>query len=367
MTPLEHPPDQATNGTAGLARTHAPEIAVSVIVPAYNAAQFIGRTVESVLRQTFDRYELIVVNDGSPDTPDLERALQPFRERIVYVVQPNAGPSGARNNGILRARGEFIAFLDSDDVWRPEFLSTQMRLLSADPSIDLVYSNGVIVGDVPVAGREQMSMAPSRGPVTFEKLLRGECTVLTSCVVVRRQCVIDAGLFDGRFRRSEDFHLWVRLAQRGARIAYHRTVLVEHRQRPGSLSDDRRAMAHAAIEVMQDLQATLPLTPVQQDLLRQHMAEYQVYLELDAAKRLLLAGAYGPAGAALGRARTWEAARWPRARLRLLEVGVCCMPGVMRRAYGRLRRGALTSPEPEPPGMAEADLGPSAVRAADLE
>ena len=119
--------------------TDSPSVAVSVVIPAYNAAPFIAQTIESVFGQTFRNFEVIVVNDGSPDTAELERELQPYMDRIRYRTQPNAGPSSARNLGIREARGEFVAFLDSDDAWLPDYLATQMKILTADPSIDLLY------------------------------------------------------------------------------------------------------------------------------------------------------------------------------------------------------------------------------------
>ena len=145
--------------------TDPPSVAVSVIIPAYNAAPFIAQTIESVLGQTFRNFEVIVVNDGSPDTAELERELQSYMDRIRYQTQPNAGPSSARNLGIREARGEFVAFLDSDDAWLPDYLATQMKILIADPSIDLLYSNGVVIGDVPYAGRD-LTNAPSSHPAS---------------------------------------------------------------------------------------------------------------------------------------------------------------------------------------------------------
>src|SRR3982751_5296129 len=85
--------------------------ALSVIIPAYNTASYIGEALESVFAQDFTDYETIVVNDGSPDTLELERALEPYRERIIYLKQENRGPGGARNTGISRARGRYVAFL----------------------------------------------------------------------------------------------------------------------------------------------------------------------------------------------------------------------------------------------------------------
>ena len=98
---------------------------VSVIVPAYRAAPYIAETIDSILAQTFCGYEIIVVNNGSPDTEDLERALHPYRGRIESIVQENRGQAGGRNTGIRHSRGEFVAFLDQDDQWEPQFLSSR--------------------------------------------------------------------------------------------------------------------------------------------------------------------------------------------------------------------------------------------------
>jgi len=95
---------------------------VSVIIPCYNTAQFVAETLDSVFSQTYSDYEVVVVNDGSPDTPDLERVLGPYLSRIVYVKSDNCGLAGARNNGIRASKGELIALLDSDDAWEPRYL-----------------------------------------------------------------------------------------------------------------------------------------------------------------------------------------------------------------------------------------------------
>src|SRR5260370_36425543 len=106
----------------GSSVNHAPS--VSVILPAYNTASLIAEALDSVFVQNYRTFEVIVINDGSPDTEALEQALTPYLERIVYVAQRNRGPPRARNTGIRRARGEFLAFLDSDDRWTPEYLAS---------------------------------------------------------------------------------------------------------------------------------------------------------------------------------------------------------------------------------------------------
>src|SRR3977135_1114224 len=120
--------DQNPLGTRG-------EVLVSVVIPAYNCAQYIAQTLESILTQTFSHYEIVVVNDGSPDTASLETAVAPYRTRIRYLAQETRGPGGARNTGIVEARGKYVAFLDADDFWDPHHLAKQMALLSRDLSL----------------------------------------------------------------------------------------------------------------------------------------------------------------------------------------------------------------------------------------
>lgn len=326
------------------AASDAQKASVSVIVPAYDAASFIAAALDSVLGQTRQPDEIIVVNDGSPDTADLEAALVPYSERILYLKQENGGPSAARNRGILAARGEYVAFLDSDDTWMPEYLEAQLRILAEDPQADLLYSNGVIVGDGPEAGRDLMSLSPSHGAATFEDLVTLRCTVLTSCVIARRQALIDAGLFEPRFRRSEDFHLWARLAHRGGRLRYHRGVLVRHTRRAGSLSHDGEAMLRGAIETFQDLRRAVRLTPREAALVTRQIRSFQSELAVHHAKRAFLSGSYATAASAIGRAADREPRFRARVRLRVLQAGLRIAPGLMRRTYAALRRPLVPDP-----------------------
>src|SRR5689334_24122006 len=133
---------------------------VSVIIPAYNAAAFIGETLDSVFAQTFADFEVIVVNDGSPDTEALERELARYPEKLRYIKQENQGAAAARNTGIKAARGEFVAFLDADDTWLPVFLEKQLELLERTPA-DVVWADALICGDSPLAGRTFMQVQPS--------------------------------------------------------------------------------------------------------------------------------------------------------------------------------------------------------------
>src|SRR5215203_1805916 len=201
---------------------------VSVIIPAYDAARYIGEALDSVVDQTVASHELIVINDGSPDVEDLERELQPHAQHIQYIKQENRGAAAARNTGLRAATGELVAFLDADDKWLPNFLEKQIELFKRSKA-DVVFSDALLTGESQSAGRTFMEMQPSRGDVTPEKLLAVEVTVLTSTVLARKSLILEVGLFDESIRRGHDFDLWFRLAKLGARFAYQREVLAHHR------------------------------------------------------------------------------------------------------------------------------------------
>jgi hypothetical protein len=294
---------------------------LSVVIPAYNAAPYITETLASVFAQTFTDFEVIVVNDGSPDSSELKEAIRPYRNRIVYLEQENRGPSGARNAGILAARGEFIAFLDSDDRWRPEFLATQVQVLSEDRA-DLVYGDGIFTGEGPLAGRNQMKSSPSNGPATFRALLVEDCKVLTSLTVVRREGILKAGLFDERFSHCEDYDLWLRMAHQGSKIVYHKKVLGWHRLRSGSLASADMKMLTGAIAVLTKLDQQLQIDQETRDLLRRQRDRFQAKIDLEQGKDNLRAGDFKRAGELLERASAFH----PSAKLRLTLAGLRIAP-----------------------------------------
>ena len=216
-------------------------------MPAYRVAEYIGAALDSILAQTFKDYEIIIVNDGSPDTDEFELALEPYRKSVIYIKQENGGPSAARNVAIQKARGEFLAFLDADDYWEPNYLEQQLAFLEKNRSVDLVYSDALLVGGSPLAGHTFMEVTPSEGEATFESLLGGRCTIILSGTVVRRQAVIDAGLFNEGLRYAEDYDLWLRIAKQGSRLAYQEQVLLNKRMHAASLSSDRHEAARKRV------------------------------------------------------------------------------------------------------------------------
>src|SRR5262249_54375992 len=199
----------------------------------------------SVFEQTYADFEAIVVNDGSPDTSELERVLQPYMARIVYLKQSNKRAAGARNTAIHSAQGEFLAFLDSDDVWYREHLAQQMEMFEDDPRLDFVYANSLVTGDPRRVG-EFMQRCPSHGSARLEALVVEDCQIPVSTVVARKSALVKAGLFDESLARCDDYDMWLRTAFFGARIGYRRTVQAKLAGgRPGSLGQSNAKMAEA--------------------------------------------------------------------------------------------------------------------------
>jgi len=309
--------------------------AVSVIVPAYGVSAFIEATIESLLGQTFTDFEILVVNDGSPDTAQLRQALAPYRDRIVYLERANGGPGAARNTGIRAARGTYVAFLDGDDIWAPNFLAEQMALLTRDPaSVDLVYADARLFGASTEAGRTYMELDPSTGAVTLEHLLSGECKIPTSTVVARRDAILRAGLFDESLESAEDYDLWLRMARAGARMAYQREVLVYRRIHGDNLSGDSLRLCESVLRVLEQLSTGTPLRRAERTALQDAIRRVCGELALERGKRSIVRGDFAAARGALASAmhayRSW---RWRSWKLRLTRVGLQLMPGLLRHAY----------------------------------
>lgn len=311
-------------------RAAASSPSVSVIIPAYNAASYIGETLESVFAQTYKDFETVVVNDGSPDTEELERALAPYMDRIRYLRQDNRGPAGARNLAILQSRAPFVAFIDSDDLWLPSYLAEQMKVLDEDPPLDLVYCDALLFGDSPLAGCTFMQQHPSSGEATFESILREQCTVLTSCTVARREALISAGLFDENFYHSEDFDLWLRLAFGGGRIGYQKQVLAKHRIHSASLSSEFGRLIKGELRVHEKLMSTLPLSSNQLEMIEAQMKLRLAELNLGSGKQQFIAGKYDEATKSFERANDYYRSRKLRFALFVLHTA----PGALRYMYG---------------------------------
>lgn len=263
--------------------------AVTVVIPAYNSAQYIEDSLDSIKDQNFTDYEVIVVNDGSRDREELERILESHPLPVTYISQENKGVSAARNAAIRVARGEFYAQLDADDQWTPDYLEVQLGILKNNPDVTLVYPNATVIGEGVTYGLEFMKVTPSEGEVNFDSLVRQKCVVMT-CVTARMSAVRDAGMFDESIRSCEDFDLWLRIVKNGGRIVYHRDRLVLYRRHEGSLSSDRVWMTRNLLRVFEKAAATLQLTPAEREVLNEQINDQRAMLNLFEGKHALTAG-----------------------------------------------------------------------------
>ena len=222
---------------------------ISVIVPTFNRAGYIVETLNSIAAQSRLPFEVIVADDGSTD--DTEAVVKAIAEKttafkIHYLRQPNQGPSAARNMGIRAAQGDWIAFLDADDVWEPDKLEWQGKLLDLDPSIDAVYCNfSVIDSDgnwLDTGFRRRMEWHWDRDKM-FRLFLGGNhCYGSASAVVIRRASM-RAELFDESLRLGEDWEYWMRLARMNRFVLIERP-LVRIREHATNLQKGRSKHAH---------------------------------------------------------------------------------------------------------------------------
>ena len=270
---------------------------ISVVIPAYNTAEFISETLDSVVAQKFREHEIIVVNDGSPDTEQFERAIRNHLEDIVYIKQRNAGAGVARNTAIEHARGEIIAFLDADDVWLPDFLASQYVHLERS-HLDMVYCDANLFGMNSVYRRTFMETAPSEGEADFNAILDLRCNVITSGTMARKQAIIDAGMFETERVRAHDFHLWLRMAKNGARIGYQRKQLLKYRVHLDSLSGDSLSRVERELDAFERVHRTIELTDEQAAIANRRIAGLEADLAVEQGKSFLLSGEFREAAVA---------------------------------------------------------------------
>jgi len=183
---------------------------VSVIIPAYNRRYLLQDALESVLRQDYSDYEIIVVDDGSPD--NTYNTLKKYKGHIRYIYQKHKGVSSARNTGIRAAEGAYIAFLDSDDLWMPAKLSMQMQFIQKMPDTCICYTREKWIRYGRAITPPQIYMPPLDKDI-FQRLLSC-CFIGASSVIIRRDMFDLIGYFDENLPCCEDLDLWLRIAVR---------------------------------------------------------------------------------------------------------------------------------------------------------
>ena len=214
---------------------------ITVIIPAYNAMVFLPETLESVLQQTWTDFEVLIVNDGSTDhiASWVSEAADP---RVKLISQENKGLSEARNTGINHAQGEYIAFLDADDLWESTKLEKQIQCFETKPEIGLVYTWTQLVDETgkPTGVKYDSQL---EGDV-WQQILVGDIVCSGSSAMVRRSCFDQVGVFDPNLSAAEDFDMWTRIAAHYP-FAVVKEFLLNYRQHSSNMSRNHLKMMQA--------------------------------------------------------------------------------------------------------------------------
>lgn len=228
----------------------------SVVIPLYNKEHYIEKTLKSVLKQTFQDYEVLIVDDGSKDG-SMEVAKRIHSEKIHIIEQANQGVSVARNTGITNAKGKYIAFLDADDEWRENYLETIDDLTNRFPQSDIfVTAYAINMGN----GRINYSnrLSPEIGCLEsyWMTLAKGYDFVWTSATTIRRDALLNAGCFKTGEEIGQDLDMWVRVARNNPKVAYSAKVCVNYNRAAEANARTRVRIARAKA-FMQDLEEEL--------------------------------------------------------------------------------------------------------------
>lgn len=225
---------------------------VNVIIPAYNAARFLPAALESVETQTFEDWQIVLVNDGSTD--NTAELVAPYRERLGeklrYIQQPNAGLPAARNAAIRNSSAEFLALLDADDIWLPCRLEESLKSFEGRPETGLSYGmircideHGITNG---MCDRRQKHAEGRVAAHIYTRHINLPCPTIT----FRRKCVDEVGLFDETMRATEDRDMWFRIALK-YEVRFVERVIAHYRLSANSMSTDLNRMLTAQLQFVE--------------------------------------------------------------------------------------------------------------------
>jgi glycosyltransferase involved in cell wall biosynthesis len=315
--------------------------AVSIIVPAYNVAPYVGPALDSVLGQTFADFEALVIDDGSTDqTPAIIRQYAERDSRIRVFRQPNGGISSARNHGLRNASAPLIALLDSDDMWLPEFLATQVEDLGKHPEVDIVTGNAWFLGSH--RDGQPARPTPDTRPGPDLRTIVADETIIFIMSVFRRRVYETIGGFDERLRTNEDYDFWIRAAVEGFVFARNDTPLGYYRRREDSLSASELRMLRGIIRVYDKTRPAVLDRPAVLATLDAQLARFESERLAAEARNAIETGDFAAA-------RDHLAALYARrggAFLALARFMAQWSPGLLARAYRLRRARLLASPSP---------------------
>ncbi len=228
---------------------------VSIILPTYNRCGFIGKAIESVIAQTYTAWELIVVDDGSTDqTENVVKNYVGQDSRIRYIKQQNAGCANARNKALAEAKGQYIAFLDDDDLYHPDKLRIQTEFLEKNPQFGFVYSDSELIG----RDGNHLRNIPEVPQTSFLELIMG-FAVPPIAILARKECFDQVGGFCTDLQSADDFDMWLRIAKEFP-IAYHPVKVAQYVWHDTNLTLNQR-------------KTTVNLMAIYKSLMKQHLSE----------------------------------------------------------------------------------------------
>ena len=217
---------------------------VSVVIPCYNQARFLGDAIESVLGQSYENFEVIVVDDGSTDET---REVAGRYARVECVSQENGGLAEARNAGLRASRGEYIVFLDADDRLMEKALEAGVESLESHPSCAFVYGRyKLIAADGSEIPSDERAVVETDHYIA---LLRGNPIGMHATVTYRRSVLESVGGFDARRKACEDYDLYLRIT-RNFSVKNHPAVVAEYRQHEANMSRDHKLMMETSLSVL---------------------------------------------------------------------------------------------------------------------
>jgi len=316
-------------------------------MPAYNVEPYIGEAIRSALAQTYADFELIVVDDGSKDgTAEVVRPFLESDPRVRMVQQSNHGLAAARNTALRAARGEFLALLDSDDLWDPAFLASQIAILQARPAVDIVTGNGWYLGG-PKHGQPTRPYPDRRADPDLASIIGDEWSVFIMSVFRRRVYTV-VGPFDEAMRSNEDYDFWLRAAMAGCVFVRNDQPLGYYRVRTDSLSASNVRMLRGILQVYSKLRPRIEDRPGEIDVLQRQVTRFEAELLAAEARLALEIADFEAAQEYLGALH----ARRGGLSLRLAQFLARWAPNLLQRALRHKK----------PRRRAEIDISPTAAR-----
>lgn len=224
---------------------------ISIIIPTFNSKQYISQAIQSILNQSYKDYEIIVVDDGSTDNTYEE--LRKYKEYIEYYYKENVGVASARNFGILKSKGDYICFLDADDLYKENKLERQLRFLIDNPNIDIVYN------DIEVVDERLNYINTLRSEGVYNKredflsmMLVRQIIPGPASIMVRRKCIEDGILYNDAYSNAEDYDFTLRLAERFT-YGYIPESLYVYRRHTQNLTNNHKIQSNNEIEIIKKL------------------------------------------------------------------------------------------------------------------